>query len=254
MKEGLKMSLLEVENLVGGYTKYPVLKNISFELKAGELVGLIGLNGAGKSTTLKHIIGLMQQQQGEIKINNRRLIDGADEYRHQFAVIPETPVLYDELTLKEHIELTGMAYNLTETEIKERMTPLLEMFRLTKRLNWFPNHFSKGMKQKVMLVCAFLVEPKLYIVDEPFVGLDPLAITNLLQILQDKRDEGCGILMSTHILATAEKYCDKFIIIHEGEIRATGTLAELQQVFNMPEASLDDIYIQLTKEEANYGK
>lgn len=248
------MALLEIKNLVGGYTKYPVLKNISFDVNAGELVGLIGLNGAGKSTTIKHVIGLMQQQKGEVKINGRQLLDGADEYRQQFAVIPETPVLYDELTLKEHIELTGMAYNLTEAEIKARMMPLLEMFRLTKRLNWFPNHFSKGMKQKVMLVCAFLVEPKLYVVDEPFVGLDPLAITNLLQILQDKRDEGCGILMSTHILATAEKYCDKFIILHEGEIRAVGTLRELQLAFAMPDASLDDIYIQLTKEETAHGK
>jgi ABC-2 type transport system ATP-binding protein len=100
-----------------------------------------------------------------------------------------------------------------------------------------------------MIMCAFLAEPSLYIIDEPFVGLDPLAIQSLLQLLQKKKEEGAGILMSTHILATAERYCDSFVILHEGRIRAKGTLRELQDEFNMPEATLDDIYIQLTKEE-----
>ncbi|EFR96076.1 ABC-type transporter ATP-binding protein EcsA, partial [Listeria ivanovii FSL F6-596] len=118
-----------------------------------------------------------------------------------------------------------------------------------KKLNWFPAHFSKGMKQKVMIMSAFLIEPKLYIIDEPFVGLDPLGIQSLLNWMDEMRAEGASILMSTHILATAEKYCDTFIIIHQGEIRAEGTLKDLQINFQMPGASLDEIYIQLTKEE-----
>jgi ABC-2 type transport system ATP-binding protein len=120
---------------------------------------------------------------------------------------------------------------------------------MEKRLKWFPAHFSKGMKQKVMIMCAFLVQPSLYIVDEPFVGLDPLGIQSLLDLMKKMKENGAGILMSTHILTTAEKYCDSFIILHEGKVRAKGTLDELRKQFSMPTASLDDLYIQLTKEE-----
>ncbi|HAO5818549.1 TPA: ABC transporter ATP-binding protein [Listeria monocytogenes] len=243
------MALVEVEHLTGGYTKRPVLKDISFAIEEKQIVGLIGLNGAGKSTTIKHITGLMHPKQGTIKINGHQLVEDTETYRRQFSYIPETPVLYEELTLKEHLELTGMAYGISEEELQARMKPLLKEFRLEKKLNWFPAHFSKGMKQKVMIMSAFLIEPKLYIIDEPFVGLDPLGIQSLLNWMDEMRSKGASILMSTHILATAEKYCDTFIIIHQGEIRAEGTLKDLQTNFEMPGASLDEIYIQLTKEE-----
>ncbi|EGK2527003.1 ABC transporter ATP-binding protein [Listeria monocytogenes] len=243
------MALVEAEHLTGGYTKRPVLKDISFAIEEKQIVGLIGLNGAGKSTTIKHITGLMHPKQGTIKINGHQLVEDTETYRKQFSYIPETPVLYEELTLKEHLELTGMAYGISEEELQARMKPLLKEFRLEKKLNWFPAHFSKGMKQKVMIMSAFLIEPKLYIIDEPFVGLDPLGIQSLLNWMDEMRSKGASILMSTHILATAEKYCDTFIIIHQGEIRAEGTLKDLQTNFEMPGASLDEIYIQLTKEE-----
>ncbi|MEI4831548.1 ABC transporter ATP-binding protein [Bacillus sp. FJAT-53711] len=241
--------LLRVESVTGGYTKRPVLQNISFSVKKGELVGLIGLNGAGKSTTIKHIIGLMEPKQGHITINGKTLKEDMTAYRSSFSFIPETPVLYEELTLEEHLKLTAMAYGIKEKEYEERVEKLLKEFRMKNRLKWFPAHFSKGMKQKVMIMSAFLVQPSLYIVDEPFVGLDPLAIQSLLQMMDQMKKSGAGILMSTHILATAERYCDSFIILHQGEIRAQGTLEELQEQFNMPGATLDDIYIALTKEE-----
>jgi len=243
------MSLLTIDHLVGGYTRNPVLKDVSFEVNEHEIVGLIGLNGAGKSTTIKHVIGLMEPHQGTIKINGQSLMDNKEAYRRLFTFIPETPVLYEELTLEEHLRLTAMAYGLSESEFKQRVPALLSEFRLEKRLKWFPAHFSKGMKQKVMIMCAFLVQPALYIVDEPFVGLDPLGIQSLLDLMKKMKEEGAGILMSTHILATAEKYCDRFVILHEGKIRAKGTLIELREQFSMPNASLDDLYIQLTKEE-----
>ncbi|MCL6572536.1 MAG: ABC transporter ATP-binding protein [Bacillus sp. (in: Bacteria)] len=245
------MSLLTIENLVGGYTRNPVLKDVSFEVNNKEMVGLIGLNGAGKSTTIKHITGLMEPHRGEIKINGQSFTENKEGYRKLFTFIPETPVLYEELTLAEHLKLTAMAYNLDESTYNTRIPSLLSEFRMEKRLNWFPAHFSKGMKQKVMIMCAFLVQPPLYIVDEPFVGLDPLGIQSLLDLMKKMKENGAGILMSTHILATAEKYCDRFIILHEGKIRAKGTLKELRVEFSMPSASLDDLYIQLTKEE-NY--
>ncbi|MEH7494688.1 ABC transporter ATP-binding protein [Neobacillus niacini] len=245
------MPLLSIESLTGGYTRNPVLKDVTFEVNEKELVGLIGLNGAGKSTSIKHIIGLMEPHSGAVKINGRSITEDKEAYRKMFTFVPETPVLYEELTLEEHLRLTAMAYGLDEATYKTRIGQLLTEFRMEKRLKWFPAHFSKGMKQKVMIMCAFLVQPSLYIVDEPFVGLDPLGIQSLLDLMKKMKENGAGILMSTHILATAEKYCDRFVILHEGKVRAKGTLTELREQFSMPAASLDDLYIQLTKEE-NY--
>lgn len=237
---------LRIDNLSGGYGHINVLKNITFEVKPGEMVGLIGLNGAGKSTTIKEIIGLLTPSQGKITIADYSLASDPVAYRKAIGYIPETPSLYEELTLKEHIAVTAMAYDLPLDTALERAKPLLETFRLDTKLDWFPSQFSKGMKQKVMVLCAFLTEPSLYIIDEPFLGLDPLAIHDLLELMSQRKQEGAGILMSTHILATAERYCDRFVILHEGRVRALGTLAELQAEFKMPQATLDDIYIALT--------
>ena len=216
-RRGMFMSLLEVEQLTGGYTRRNVLKNISFQVERGEMVALIGLNGAGKSTTIKHIIGLMEPKKGKIRINGMEIHKDRQRYRQQFSYIPETPVLYEELTLEEHLRLTAMAYGVDEKTFTDRLHTLMKEFRMERRLNWFPTHFSKGMKQKVMIMSAFLVEPELFIIDEPFVGLDPLAIQSLLQLMKSRQEKGSGILMSTHILATAEKYCDRFIILHNGK-------------------------------------
>ncbi len=245
------MAVLELINVTGGYTRKPVIKDLNFTIGQGELVGLIGLNGAGKSTTIKHIIGTLIPQQGEIKINGVTLKQDIDAYRSSFSYIPETPVLYDELTLKEHLELTAMAYGIDEKTMKERASQLLSEFRMEKRLNWFPSHFSKGMRQKVMIMCAFLVNPHLYIIDEPFVGLDPLGIQSLLDQMDEQKKEGSSILMSTHILSTAEKHCDRIILLHDGRVRAQGTMDDLRKSFNMPSATLDDLYIAMTKEQDN---
>ncbi|WP_077603310.1 ABC transporter ATP-binding protein [Oceanobacillus sojae] len=242
-------TLLHIENLYGGYTHKNVLHDISFDLNKGEIVGLIGLNGAGKSTTIKHIIGLMQPKKGEVLVQGKSFQNDPEAYRNQMAYIPEMPILYDELTLYEHLRLTAMAYGIEEEVFEQRLPKLLKEFRLEKKLNWFPVHFSKGMRQKVMIMCAFLIEPPLYIVDEPFVGLDPLGIQSYLQMMDSMKQQGAGVLMSTHILATAERYCDRFIILHDGKLRAEGTLGELRGEFQMPDATLDDLYVQLTKED-----
>mgnify|MGYP003436926514 FL=1 len=245
------MTILQLQNVTGGYTKKPVIKDLSFEIKKGELVGLIGLNGAGKSTTIKHIIGTLLPRSGEIRLNGVTLKENLDKYRSSFSYIPETPVLYEELTLKEHLQLTAMAYGIDEKTLNERSESLLKEFRMEKRLNWFPSHFSKGMRQKVMIMCAFLVNPSLYIIDEPFVGLDPLGIQSLLDQMDEKKRSGASILMSTHILSTAEKHCDRIILLHEGRVRAQGTMDDLRKAFNMQNATLDDLYIAMTKEQDN---
>lgn len=243
------MAILEVQDVTGGYTRKPVLHGLSFEIGEGELVGLIGLNGAGKSTTIKHIIGLMNPHDGDIKVNGVTFSDNPEDYRKAFSYIPETPILYEELTLREHLELTAMAYGLDQEVFEARSAMLLKEFMMEKRLNWFPSHFSKGMRQKVMIMCAFLVEPSLYIIDEPFVGLDPIGIRSLLQQITERKANGASVLMSTHVLPTAEQYCDRIIVLHNGRVRAQGTMDDLRRAFNRPKATLDELYISMTEEQ-----
>ena len=240
--------MLEVKNITGGYINIPVVKDVSFTVESGQLVGLIGLNGAGKSTTIKEIIGLLTPYQGEILIDGKSIVQDADNYRKKIGFIPETPSLYEELTLKEHLEVVALAYDLTWDQAWSRVQGLLTVFRLGEKLDWFPVHFSKGMKQKVMIICAFMVEPSLLIVDEPFLGLDPIAISDLVNLLEEEKAKGTSILMSTHVLDSAEKMCDSFVILHQGQVRATGNLEELQHAFNMKGASLNEIYLALTQE------
>ncbi|HFI0158350.1 TPA: ABC transporter ATP-binding protein [Streptococcus suis] len=242
--------MLEVKNVTGGYVNIPVLKDVSFSVKDGELVGLIGLNGAGKSTTIKEIIGLLTPYQGQILIDGQSLLQNAEVYRKKIGFIPETPSLYEELTLKEHLEVVAMAYNLPWESSWGKIERLLKIFRLDEKLDWYPVNFSKGMKQKVMIICAFMVEPSLLIVDEPFLGLDPVAISDLIALLEEEKARGTSILMSTHVLDSAEKMCDSFVILHQGQVRAIGNLADLQNQFGMAGASLNDIYLALTQEGA----
>ena len=241
--------MLEINKLTGGYVNIPVLKEVSFSVPDGQLIGLIGLNGAGKSTTINEIIGLLHPYAGEVRIDGLSLAEAPTEYRKKIGYIPETPSLYEELTLREHIETVAMAYDLNMDQVMVRVQPLLERFRLAEKLDWFPTQFSKGMKQKVMIICAYAVDPSLYIVDEPFLGLDPVAIADLIQLLADEKAKGKSILMSTHVLDSAEKMCDGFVILHKGQIRAQGSLDELRSTFGDEKASLNDIYMTLTEEE-----
>ena len=239
--------MLEVKKLSGGYANIPVLKDVSFQVADGELVGLIGLNGAGKSTTIKEIIGLLTPYQGQILIDGQTIQDRAEAYRKKIGFIPETPSLYEELTLKEHLEVVALAYDLDWDAAFERADKLLKLFRLEEKLDWFPVHFSKGMKQKVMIICAFMVQPSLLIVDEPFLGLDPVAIQDLIDLIEEEKKRGTSILMSTHVLDSAEKMCDRFVILHQGQVLADGNLDQLRQSFGQADASLNDIYLTLTQ-------
>lgn len=238
--------VLQIDSLTGGYSKTAVIHDVSFNIEEGEIVGLIGLNGAGKSTTIKHILGLLRAHSGTVKVAGETIDNDVENYRRNLAYIPETPILYEELTLQEHIDMTAMAYGIDKETAMKRARPLLKEFRLESKLGMFPTHFSKGMKQKVMLICAFLVEPKLYIIDEPFLGLDPIGIESLIRLMIQERESKRSILMSTHILATAERYCDKYVIIDDGRVIAAGTLEELRQQVNMSGATLDEVYLKIT--------
>jgi ABC-2 type transport system ATP-binding protein len=240
--------ILKVDTLYGGYIPgKPVLHDITFSVRPGEMIGLIGLNGAGKSTTIKHILGLLHPQKGTVRINGLTLKDDPLAYRSAYAYVPESPELYEELTIREHLELSAMAYGLAKDVYKTRSDSLLEEFQMKEKLNSFSNHLSKGMKQKVMIMNAFLIEPALYIIDEPFLGLDPLAIRSLLDLMVQMKRKGASFLISSHILSTIEKYCDRYIVLHRGHITAQGDLDEIRLQTGMPGASLDDLFYNLVQ-------
>lgn len=160
--------------------------------------------------------------------------------------MPEHPVLYDDLTVWEHLELAASAYTMPRDEFEKKADELLERFQMTKEKHHLPRSFSKGMQQKVMLIVGFLLQPDLYIVDEPFIGLDPRATKELLCLLMEERKRGAAVLLSTHVLDTAEKICDSFLLLTGGRCVARGTLAELRSRMGREEASLMDCFDFLT--------
>lgn len=232
------MEMVHVQIEEAGYEgRKDVIRDIHFSIQPGELVGLIGPNGAGKSTTIKAILGLLADFTGEVTFGG---------LKRNYAYIPEQPILYDELTFWEHLELAASAYEMERNEFLSKAEGLVKRFRLQEVKHHLPSSFSKGMQQKIMLILGFLVEPDLYVVDEPFVGLDPRATKDLLVLLEEERKRGAGVLMSTHVLDTAEKICDRFILLDQGSIVAQGNLQEIQQHCGLPKASLFDCFHSLT--------
>lgn len=237
------MTLLAVHIDRSGYEEgKSTIENISFEVNPGELVGLIGPNGAGKSTTIKTILGLLPYIEGTTTISGETGV---------YSYIPEQPILYEGLTLWEHIELVLASFNRHNDENITRCNHYLKQFRLEKHKHSYPTQFSKGMQQKVMLTLGLVLQPDIYIIDEPFIGLDPMAMKDFLAILSYEKDRGAGILMSTHVLDTAERICDRFIIVDQGTLTAQGTLEELKRQTNTMEGSLFDCFHHIVQENSD---
>lgn len=245
--------VLKIEHLTGGYTGVPVIKDINLEIKPGEALGLIGLNGAGKSTTIKHILGLLRPQKGTISLNDVELTKQPTKFKQQVAYIPETPVLYPELTLAEHLELTMLAYQLDEQTAWSRAKELLKLFRLDDKLDWLPVHFSKGMKQKVMIVTAFLADTSLLVIDEPFTGLDPLAVANLIDLIKQAIANDKMVLMTTHVLADAEQAISNYAVLNNGTIEVIGSLDEIRAHYGLKSSDAFDKLYQVLNQEQQHA-
>ncbi|KRL61897.1 ABC transporter ATP-binding protein [Lactobacillus psittaci] len=245
---------LKINNLTGGYHGVSVLKDLNLTVEKGKAVALIGLNGAGKSTTIKHILGLLRPQRGYIELDGIKLAQAPEAFKQKLAYIPETPILYPELTLKEHIELTILAYHLDEAETWKKANDLLTKFRLDNKLDWLPIHFSKGMKQKVMIVCAFLAASDLLVIDEPFTGLDPLSALTLIDLVQEAKNQGKMILITSHVLSEVQDTVDQFAVLNNRKIEVCGSLNEIKAHYGLSEQdSFDQIYRVLSREQVQHG-
>lgn len=228
--------MIQVKIVEGGYQdKTPVIKDIEFDVLSGKLIGLIGSNGAGKSTTIQAIMGTLPYFKGTVSID-------------VYGYIPERPILYDYFTLWEHIDFLIRTVGQDENALKRRAKELCKLFQLEHKLYEYPIHFSKGMQQKVMLILALTPKYDVYILDEPFMGLDPQAMRKLIQLINEYKENGTAILMSTHALDTAEKMCDAFVLVHNGSILKKGTLEELKEDIVVNEGSLLEIFDMLLEE------
>lgn len=215
--------MIEVKHLTKRYDSFKAVEDVDLIAVSGRITILLGPNGAGKSTTIKSIANLLKFE-GEIKIcgySNETI-----EAKRCFGYVPETPILYDLLTVEEHIDFIGHAYHVND--YKQKAEKYLELFKLTEKRKKMAKELSKGMTQKLSMLLAIMIEPKALLVDEPMVGLDPASIEETLQIFRQLADEGCAILISTHIIDIVSEIFDEAYIMNKGHIIKHVNKDELQ--------------------------
>ncbi len=244
--------MLEVTNLYKSFRNVRAVNGLSLHVQAGEIVGLLGPNGAGKTTTLRCICGILRPDAGQIIVGGYDLAKQEQQAKRLMAFIPETPNPYELLTVREHIQFVAMCYGTIDT-FRERIEELLQRFDLKEKEHELVATLSKGMRQKLAVACAFVHNAKVFLCDEPLIGIDPKGQHELKSELQRLRDEGCAILVSTHQLDTAERLCDRVIIMQAGRKLAEGTLAELQTQAQMADSTLEQVFLRLTEEAKDAG-
>lgn len=244
--------MLRVDKLVKYYRKTLAVDGVSFEVRNGEIVGLLGPNGAGKTTVLRCITGIVQPTEGLIEVDGISLSTNEDEAKRRIAFVPEVPTPYEMLTVTEHLRFIAMAYR-TLQNFEDCAVTLMHRFDLYDKRNDLVASLSKGMKQKLAIACAFIHEAGVILLDEPLIGIDPKGIRELKDMIANAKSEGKSILISTHMLDTAEHLCDRIIILRHGCVVAEGNLAELHERAKIGEdASLEDVFLTLTEEGGSF--
>lgn len=236
-------NMLKIEHLIKIYGDKRAVDDLSLHIKPGEIYGFIGHNGAGKTTTLKSIVGILQFDSGEIYIDGRSIKESPIECKKNFAYIPDNPDLYDFMTGIKYLNFIADIFGVEESVRQERIRKYAGMFEITDDLAQPIASFSHGMKQKLAIIAAWIHNPKLIIMDEPFVGLDPKAAHLLKGMMRDVCDNGGAIFFSTHVLEVAEKLCDKVAIIKGGKLIRSGTMEEVKG-----DDSLEEVFLELEGE------
>lgn len=239
--------MIKLIGLTKLYRGLRAVDNLHLEVKKGVLFGFLGPNGAGKTTTIKMMAGILKPTSGKIIINDMDLAERSSEVKSCIGFIPDHPYLYEKLTAMELLRFVGGLYGLRyPSSVEKRIRELLDLFDLTHWGDELIESFSHGMRQRLVMCAALLPRPKLLIVDEPMVGLDPRGARLVKDIFLDEVKRGTTIFMSTHSLETAEEVCSEIAIIQAGRIIAAGTPEELRQVFGSGE-SLENIFLKLTE-------
>lgn len=232
--------MLKIENLSKSYGEKKAVIDLSIHIAPGEIYGFIGHNGAGKTTTLKACAGILQFDKGEIFVDGVSMKKDPIGCKKKMAYIPDNPELYDFMTGLQYLDFIADIYGVTIEERKERIHKYASAFEIEKDLPALISSYSHGMKQKLAIISAWIHNPKLIMMDEPFVGLDPKAAKLLKDMMREVCDNGGAIFFSTHVLDVAEKLCDKVAIIKKGELIRSGTMEEVKG-----DESLEDVFLEL---------
>lgn len=236
--------MLNIEHLTKKYGDKIAVYDLSLHIAPGEIYGFIGHNGAGKTTTLKSVVGILKFDNGEIKINGTSIKQNPETCKREIAYIPDNPDIYDFMTGTKYLNFIADIFGVGIAERNERIKKYADMFELSADLSQPVASYSHGMKQKLAIISAWIHEPKLIIMDEPFVGLDPKASHLLKQMMREVCDNGGAIFFSTHVLEVAEKLCDKIAIIKGGKLIRSGTMEEVKG-----DNSLEDVFLELEDEK-----
>lgn len=236
--------MLKIENLTKKYGEKKAVDDLSLHIKAGEIYGFIGHNGAGKTTTLKSVAGILGFDSGEIYINGKSIKTAPIECKREFAYIPDNPDLYDFMTGIKYLNFISDIFGIGAEERRLKIKEYADKFELTDDLAQPIAAYSHGMKQKLAIISAWIHSPKLIIMDEPFVGLDPKAAHLLKGMMREVCENGGAIFFSTHVLEVAEKLCDKVAIIKNGKLIRSGTMEEVKG-----DESLERVFLELEGEE-----
>ena len=237
--------MLKIRHFSKLYDNKPVVDDLSLEVNAGDIYAFIGHNGAGKTTTIKACCGILQFEQGDIFVNGLSVKDSPIECKKQMAYIPDNPELYEYLSGIKYLNFVADIYGVGKAERTERIAKYADAFGLTEDLAQPVSAYSHGMKQKLAIISAWLHDPKLIIMDEPFVGLDPVAAHTLKTMMRAHCDNGGAIFFSTHVLEVAEKLCDKVAIIKNGRLVTSGDMDTVKG-----DASLEAVFLELEGEHA----
>ena len=232
--------MLQITHLTKTYGEKKAVDDLSLHIAPGEIYGFIGHNGAGKTTTLKSVVGILQFDSGEILIDGQSIKDDPIECKKRLAYIPDNPDLYEFMTGIQYLNFIADIFEVPADVRRERIDRYAEAFELSGDLGSAVSAYSHGMKQKLAVISALIHDPKLILMDEPFVGLDPKASHILKGIMRDICDEGGAIFFSTHVLEVAEKLCDKIAIIRRGALVRSGTMEEVKG-----DDSLEDVFLEL---------
>lgn len=239
-----KEKIIQINDLKKYYGSKEVLKGINLEVNKGEIIGYIGPNGAGKSTTVKIILGLVEGYSGEVVLFGKDIKDSKGEYKKRIGYVPEVAELYDSLTAKEYLLFIAQLYGLDTDVAYEKVEVLMELLGIADYINTRLSSYSKGMKQKVLLISSLLHNPDILFLDEPLSGLDANSVMIVKELLANLATSGKTIFYSSHIMEVVEKISNRIILIKDGMVVADGTFEELKESSN--EGSLEDIFNELT--------
>jgi ABC-2 type transport system ATP-binding protein len=237
--------LIETHNLVKRFGDKTAVNDVSFNVYGGEVFGFLGPNGAGKTTTIKMIVGLLQPSSGTVRINGCDVQAQPLQAKALSGYVPDTPNLYPKLSGRELLRFVGDLYGLGRQQVEQRGEELLRLFELEQAADDPLDSYSHGMQQKAALACALIHDPKVLVLDEPTVGLDPRSARLIKDMLRQMAGRGAAVFLSTHILEIAERMCDRIGIIDKGRLIAIGNMDELR-LLGKGETSLEDIFLSLT--------